>query len=80
MYFASNNKEERITMKKKNDPLQQYRNTLKEDNEETRVEVYREIGALGIPEGNTILLEGLSDSSHMVRSVVAEILIENIDN
>lgn len=66
-------------MKKKNDPLQQYRDTLKEDNEDTRVEVYREIGALGIPEGNTILLEGLSDSSHMVRSVVAEILIENVD-
>ncbi|MBF0549792.1 MAG: HEAT repeat domain-containing protein [Deltaproteobacteria bacterium] len=61
------------------DDLQEYRARLKMAKEDGRVDVYREIADLGIPEANFIILEGLADSSARVRSLVAEILLEIAD-
>ncbi|MBF0525451.1 MAG: HEAT repeat domain-containing protein [Deltaproteobacteria bacterium] len=61
------------------DDLQEYRARLKTAKEDGRVDIYREIADLGIPEANSIILEGLADSSARVRSLVAEILLEIAD-
>ena len=61
------------------DILEQYRQSIVEGDEESRVEIYREIGDLGIPGGTDILILGLSDTSSYVRSTVANILFEIAD-
>ena len=52
------------------DSLQQYRQRVGDDNEKIRIEAYQEIGDLGIPEGNEMLLQGLSDRDPLVCAVV----------
>ncbi len=61
------------------DILEQYRQSIMESDEENRVDIYREIGDLGIPGGTEILIQGLSDPSSYVRSAVANILFEIAD-
>ncbi len=56
------------------DDLQQYRVQLKKEDEECRLDAYREIATLGIPAGVHLLLEGLSDPSPWVRSGVADLV------
>lgn len=65
--------------------LKEYLYHLNHTEDEIRVNGYREIGDLNIPEGNQLLIDGLSDKSPWVRSVVADILVniaedEIIDN
>lgn len=62
-----------------NNEILEYRNKLKRLDEEGRIEAYREIGYLSIPEGNVLLVEGLSDRSPRVRSIVSKILTEIAD-
>ncbi len=59
--------------------MQEYLNRLKEADEAGRIELYREIGDLGIPEGNAVLIEGLSDPNARVRSVVESLLTDFAD-
>jgi HEAT repeat protein len=61
------------------DSLQHYRQRLCDDHEEIRIEAYREIGALGVPDGNEMLLRGLSDRNPLVCAAVRRILTEIAD-
>lgn len=61
------------------DTLEHYRQNIREGDEESRLEAYREIGDLAIPDGNEILIHGLSDRSRYVRAAVANILFEIAD-
>ena len=47
--------------------IQEYRNRLKRADEEDRIEIYREVGYLAIPDVNILLMEGLSDPSPRAR-------------
>lgn len=62
-----------------NGEMLEYRNKLKRQDEEGRIEIYREIGYLSIPEGNSMLVEGLSDPSPRVRLIVTRIVAEIAD-
>ena len=61
------------------DSLQQYRRRVSDDHEEICIEAYHEIGDLGIPEGNEMLLQGLSDRDPLVCAEVRGILTEIAD-
>lgn len=56
--------------------FQAYWTRLTADDEEVRVEAYREIGGLELPAGNQLLIKGLSDSSPRVRWVVEQTVMD----
>jgi len=61
------------------DGLERYRQDIMDGDEESRAEIFREIGDLGVHGGSDILIRGLSDPSSYVRSTVENILFEIAD-
>lgn len=66
-------------MTRSNHELPEFEGRLKLADEDARVAAYQELGNLGLPLGNRMLLGGLSDPSPRVRSVVANLLMEMAD-
>ena len=66
-------------MTRLNHELPEFADRLKLEDEDARVAAYQELEILGLPQGNRMLLDGLSDPSPRVRSVVANLLVEMAD-
>ena len=59
--------------------MREYQERLESPDDEVRIDAYREMGDLGIANGYSMLMEGLSDPSLRVRSAVAGILAGTCD-
>ena len=68
--------ESEYPMNREASDLHSYRERLERGDENTRVEIYREIGEWRFQSDFHLLIEGLADPSARVTSVVSEILTE----